>query len=205
VERVGLIEICREQLVREVSNRRGRLLPPAFGVPPSAGGPGRRGQLATDRAVTRAEKHLQLPKRTRVMRLDRRLDARLRARVALNRSRFAAARQAHSRDAIPDVACRMCVTASAETALHALTECPRYAARRALLRAQLQEALTRLRRKRGERVQWLLCMPTESAVLYQLIIASPLALAVCDTDNQLRWLLRRTGDFLRFVNSIRPI
>ena len=134
-----------------------------------------------------------------------RQDARLPARVTLNRSRLAAARKTHSRETIPDVACRMCRTAAAETALHVLTECPRYAVRRALLCAQLQEALTRLRRKRRERVQWALCMPTESVVLYQLIIASPLALAVCDTDAQLQWLLRRTGDFLRYVNSIRPI
>ena len=93
-----------------------------------------------------------------------------------------------------------------ETALHAVTECPRYAARRAQLIHNLHDYLVCIReRARTHQHMRQIIYENEKSLLLHVMCGTPFVLSCLSSDEERSRLLTLTGEFLEFMCSIRTI
>jgi hypothetical protein len=178
---------------------RGALLPPLYGISNSVVSI----QQLED-AATEAFPNGPTPS----LILDQPYHAKLRSRIALNRSALHAVRNARHKDPFAPRYCPYCATFpyTKETAYHTLVECPRYDTIRNQLKLQLQDTINALRQRARRHDRWRTLIQNDSQALYYLILATPFALDTCIPNHRLskKQLLILTGKFLEEIRRIRP-
>ena len=149
--------------------------------------------------------------------LDKPDHTRLRSRIVLNRSRLNAQWNAHAKDPAAVRHCEYCSTAApaagvvpspapAETALHAIAACPRYAAARAILRAKLHASLQRIHARLRSHPRFVAIIAgDERRLLLHAVAATPFIMRSLENTEERLHLLRSTGSFLVALRSLRPV
>jgi hypothetical protein len=186
---------------RRLQKPRGTYLPPQLGIHP----------LITDLpTLTRAAlTHTQgpFPSLTNTSHTnDTQFHAKLRARIALNRSSLNDVRHQHNKDTTVVRHCEQCrlVPIPSETTYHTLTQCPRYATARTRLRRQLRTEITDIQQQALNKPHLHHITQHPDILLHHLITASPCILSLIATTKRRR-ILRTTGAFLEFIHRIRPV
>jgi hypothetical protein len=137
---------------------------------------------------------------------DTQFHAKLRARIALNRSSLNAVRHQHNNDPTLIRHCEQChlVPIPSETSHHTLTQCPRYGRARTRLRRQLHTEIADIQQQATNKPHLHHITQHPDVLLHHLITASPCILSLLATTKHRR-ILRTTGAFLEFIHRIRPV
>jgi hypothetical protein len=177
-------------------------LPPQFGVPSSLSDVDELQQLARDRSYFPLGPAPSLE-------FDSISHAKLRSRVALNRSAFHGVRNARSSDPFAPRYCPRCARFPplVETAHHVITECPTFAVQRRMLRARLDNAIVAIRERARQHQRWGAIVRNDADALYHCVLASPFIFELLDSHDRDACLdlLQATGEFLERIRLVRPV
>ena len=133
-----------------------------------------------------------------------------RTRVALNReSTWLAVRHARSKKTPAEAPrhCTACAPASgppqAETAMHVIAHCPRYADRRESLRHKLHGVIDRMRDRAMDIPRWRHIINDKDSLFFHCVLASPFVLDGLRPKHRKSFCVT-TGRFLDFLITSHP-
>jgi len=198
-----------------IVERKGTFLPPTLGIADNII------TLEALRATMATLPHILNPHHRELdsIEFDLRTHAQRRARLVLNREmKFAAVAHYHNKD--PSPALRQCphcarynvgpLSPPAETALHAISQCPAYARQRASLRKQLADCLLRIRQHTFDSHHLIhLRTLSDEELLLHAVMATPYVLEALISQKagaaeRRTLLLRTTGRYLIYIHNYRP-
>jgi hypothetical protein len=183
-----------------IGDLKGVHLPPLLGIPDAVAAPSDIFDAAANPMIPSSPS----PSLT----MDTRYHATLRTRVALNReSSFLAVKYYHTTNRVIDISCPYCQDPDVpHTALHAITQCPRYAVRRAQLKRRIAAVIIDIRQRASIPGSPMHTILTHDDIIFMhLVLCTPYIFSNLPSDRPSRLrFLRLTGSFLEYIHNIQP-